>query len=428
MLKKILTILLAAIMLLTIIPMTALSSYQSMPIDNTMYKTNINDYIYNKLIEYGAVDFIEHKCIYDMQINTLNLLDEEQLALIDSHNIICFLPGKYYKTDQDDFIMLSTCSNSQDTPQDNGVLGILGVLKYFSQIPQSQRLRTIIINIDGYYLEESNNSLWLHEEDIFNIYAELESTVLDQIAYDYINQHEILEQNSIDFIYNWIINQIQNLTTDDLTTDDDIADDITADGLTADGLTADSLTADSLIADDTTVDDTTTDGITTDNIVYENQIDFNNTTWVESINLSFVDTEFLDSFDVNSENVRNDSSSIMLEIPFILPQDDIFTANEKLIQIYNGISEVNDININEINNVYINGNAYITQTSMKTTNKYDVNNDGNIDQLDITTILLNYGGDESDDNWETIVNNDVNEDGRIDIEDIILSFNHILWE
>ena len=58
---------------------------------------------------------------------------------------------------------------------------------------------------------------------------------------------------------------------------------------------------------------------------------------------------------------------------------------------------------------------------------YDVNRDGKVDQLDLTTAQLYYAAKDEDDDWDDAKIADVNADGRVDIEDFILILNNIVW-
>ena len=58
---------------------------------------------------------------------------------------------------------------------------------------------------------------------------------------------------------------------------------------------------------------------------------------------------------------------------------------------------------------------------------YDVNRDGSIDQLDVTTAQLYYAADSTDADWDISKIADVNGDGCVDIADFILILNNIEW-
>jgi Protein of unknown function (DUF1593). len=67
----------------------------------------------------------------------------------------------------------------------------------------------------------------------------------------------------------------------------------------------------------------------------------------------------------------------------------------------------------------------ITTEVLKSYSKYDVNRDGKVDQLDLTTAQRHYASNPGDANWNQYA--DVNDDGRVDVEDLILILNNINW-
>ena len=52
-------------------------------------------------------------------------------------------------------------------------------------------------------------------------------------------------------------------------------------------------------------------------------------------------------------------------------------------------------------------------------NSYDVNKDGTVDQLDITTCQRWYRADSNDSDWSSASVCDVNGDNKVDIQDLI---------
>jgi hypothetical protein len=63
--------------------------------------------------------------------------------------IVAYLPGKNYGKPNDQKLLMITHTDGPSNVEDNGSLGILGVLRYFSQIPQEQRQRTIMVYLDN---------------------------------------------------------------------------------------------------------------------------------------------------------------------------------------------------------------------------------------------------------------------------------------
>ena len=59
--------------------------------------------------------------------------------------------------------------------------------------------------------------------------------------------------------------------------------------------------------------------------------------------------------------------------------------------------------------------------------KYDLNNDGVVDQLDLAIALSFFTVNGGDANWNSAKIADFNNDGRVDIEDFILLLNHMVW-
>src|SRR3984893_7430527 len=62
---------------------------------------------------------------------------------------IGYLPGKDYGTPNDKQIMIATHTDAMSLVEENGGLGLLGVLYYFNHIPQAQRPRTLVFYFDA---------------------------------------------------------------------------------------------------------------------------------------------------------------------------------------------------------------------------------------------------------------------------------------
>ena len=62
--------------------------------------------------------------------------------------IIAYLPGKNYGTPLDEQVLLATHTDAMSLVEENGGLGMLGIMSYFNHIPQSARPRTLIFYFD----------------------------------------------------------------------------------------------------------------------------------------------------------------------------------------------------------------------------------------------------------------------------------------
>ena len=110
----------------------------------------------------------------------------------DIYNIVCFLPGKYYGTDQDEYIVLDTHADIMTPAQENGELGVLGTVKYFSRIPQAERLRTLLLYIDNRYFLSGAEQSW-DAQDILQIYPELQAKPFAKVGYVHLGQLEAFD-------------------------------------------------------------------------------------------------------------------------------------------------------------------------------------------------------------------------------------------
>ncbi len=72
-----------------------------------------------------------------------------EITPTETWQLISYLPGKNYGTPQDEMITFSTHSDGPSISQDDGPFGFLAVAKYFSNIPQSERPRTLMFFMDN---------------------------------------------------------------------------------------------------------------------------------------------------------------------------------------------------------------------------------------------------------------------------------------
>ena len=73
---------------------------------------------------------------------------EAAVETSEAFQYIAYLPGANYGTPEDEQIILVNHTDGPSITQDNGALGLLGIVKYFSNIPQSERPRTLTVFLD----------------------------------------------------------------------------------------------------------------------------------------------------------------------------------------------------------------------------------------------------------------------------------------
>jgi hypothetical protein len=105
-----------------------------------------------------------------------------------------FLPGKYYGTDKDEVIVLATHTDAMSLTEENGAFGILGVIKYFNNIPQHQRPRTLMVYLDARHFMPGGESSW-PQFDYFgeSWYPEKAKDVMIILGMEHMGEMEAIE-------------------------------------------------------------------------------------------------------------------------------------------------------------------------------------------------------------------------------------------
>lgn len=141
----------------------------------------------------------------------------------------------------------------------------------------------------------------------------------------------------------------------------------------------------------------------------------NGNTWIGRVTLVNLD----------SNGITSNTALDLFEMVFSSKSNQLGTATVKLVK-----ADLSGYNDNVDKAVPI--DSTITNNLIHTLinqyfSKYDINKDGKIDQLDLTTAQLFYMAEEGDANWNTAKAADLNGDGRVDIEDLIIISNNINW-
>lgn len=79
---------------------------------------------------------------------TATLRLEARTETAEAYQLIGYLPGRNYGSDQDEQVLMITHTDGPSITQDNGALGILAAIRYFSNIPQQERPRTLALYLD----------------------------------------------------------------------------------------------------------------------------------------------------------------------------------------------------------------------------------------------------------------------------------------
>ena len=159
---------------------------------------------------------------------------EATLETSEAYQLVAYLPGKDYGTPKDEQIVLVNHTDGPSITQDNGALGLLAIIKYFSHIAREDRPRTLTVYLDcrhympGMELAHNERS-WFHvdpaakekivgmiqaehmgEMDYREIDGVVEPTGLAEQSYLWSRNNPLLIQSAIDAVrnYDWTRAQV----------------------------------------------------------------------------------------------------------------------------------------------------------------------------------------------------------------------------
>jgi hypothetical protein len=111
---------------------------------------------------------------------------------VQTWQLIAYLPGKHYGTAQDEQLQFTTHSDGPSISQDDGPLGLLAAVKYFSRIPQAQRPRTILFFADNrHYMPGMERAFEQH--DWFHKHPDARAKVKAVLGLEHLGQREYFE-------------------------------------------------------------------------------------------------------------------------------------------------------------------------------------------------------------------------------------------
>jgi hypothetical protein len=111
--------------------------------------------------------------------------------------LVIYLPGKYYGTPQDQWINIATHIDAMSLVEEDGALGMLGLMHYFSQIPQSQRPKTLEFWFDGRHFMPGAESAW-SVYDYFSLFPQLASNRVAYMSMEHMGGRNSRETGTAD--------------------------------------------------------------------------------------------------------------------------------------------------------------------------------------------------------------------------------------
>jgi hypothetical protein len=114
----------------------------------------------------------------------------------ETYQLIGYLPGRHYGTEKDEKILLTTHTDGPCVLQDNGALGLLGIVAYFSRIPQADRPRTLMLHLDNrHYMPGMERAF--AKKDFFAINPDAKRSIVALLATEHLGQIEFREVDNV---------------------------------------------------------------------------------------------------------------------------------------------------------------------------------------------------------------------------------------
>lgn len=116
--------------------------------------------------------------------------------------VIGFLPGKDYGTPQDEQVLITTHTDAMSLVEEDGALGMLGVLNYMNHIPQKERPRTLIFWFDSRHFMPGAESAW-SQFDFYLEHPELLKPIVFTLAMEHMGGRSTIETGpgGNDYVY-----------------------------------------------------------------------------------------------------------------------------------------------------------------------------------------------------------------------------------
>jgi hypothetical protein len=121
---------------------------------------------------------------------TLRLIAQTEQA--EGYQLFGYLPGKDYGTPADKQVLLVTHTDGPSISQENGAIGILSMVKYFSHIPVDKRPRTLMLFYDCRHFMPGMERAFA-KEDYAASHPDVYSKVIASMGIEHLGQTKVEE-------------------------------------------------------------------------------------------------------------------------------------------------------------------------------------------------------------------------------------------
>jgi hypothetical protein len=106
--------------------------------------------------------------------------------------IIAYLPGKNYGTPRDEQVLLATHTDAMSLIEENGGLGMLGIMSYFNHLPRQARPRTLVLYFDCRHFMPGGEGSW-PQFDYFTMHPERLNPIVATLGMEHMGGRQTIE-------------------------------------------------------------------------------------------------------------------------------------------------------------------------------------------------------------------------------------------
>ena len=106
--------------------------------------------------------------------------------------IIAYLPGRNYGTPQDEQVLIATHTDAMSLIEENGGLGLLGILSYFNHTPRSARPRTLVLYFDCRHFMPGGEGSW-PQFDYYTVHPERLKPIVATMGVEHMGGRQTIE-------------------------------------------------------------------------------------------------------------------------------------------------------------------------------------------------------------------------------------------
>jgi hypothetical protein len=106
--------------------------------------------------------------------------------------ILAYLPGRSYGTPQDEQVLLATHTDAMSLIEENGGLGMLGILSYFNRLPRVARPRTLVFYFDCRHFMPGGEASW-PQFDYYTMHPERLKPIVATIGIEHMGGRQTIE-------------------------------------------------------------------------------------------------------------------------------------------------------------------------------------------------------------------------------------------